>query len=173
MLKEMTGFGQTKRIAQSLHAGLVERARARVFFCDLAVADTIDGRFDMIAVHAWLLLKRLNDLQMRDTAQSLVDALFISFDEGLRELGVGDIGVGHRMKKIGDAFYGRLQAYSAAQADGDLATAILRNVYRGETTRVKEAGLLAAYLDSAQTTLATQTFSSGSVDFGKTPSLAD
>src|SRR5665213_3710295 len=106
MLKALFGFGGAKQLAPNLCESLGLRAREPVFFAALGVPDTIDGRFDMVVLHAWLVLERLRVLQMKDVSQALVDTLFTSFDESLRELGVGDIGIGHRVKKMADAFYG-------------------------------------------------------------------
>lgn len=166
MLKEMIGFGwrKARAQAQALHAALVQRARAPVFFRDLGVSDTVDGRFDMVVAHAWLVLSRLNDLGQRELAQTLVDTIFTGFDEGVRELGVGDMGAGHRVKKIADAFYGRLNAYSS----GDLAEAVLRNVYRGDVTRKSDAAAIANYLSGARKFLSQQDISA-EIDFGPLP----
>lgn len=164
MLKEMIGFGRSKARAQALHAALIERARAPVFFRDLGVTDTVDGRFDMVVAHAWLVLTWLNDLGQRELAQTLVDTIFTGFDEGVRELGVGDMGAGHRVKKIADAFYGRLNAYSS----GNLAEAVLRNVYRGDVMRKSDAAVIANYLSSAREFLS-QLDLSTEIDFGPLP----
>jgi cytochrome b pre-mRNA-processing protein 3 len=164
MLKEMIGFGRSKARVQTLHAALIERARAPVFFRDLGVADTVDGRFDMVVAHAWLVLTWLNDLGQRELAQTLVDTIFTGFDEGVRELGVGDMGAGHRVKKIADAFYGRLNAYSS----GNLAEAVLRNVYRGDLMRRSNAAVIADYLSGARKFLSQQDLST-EIDFGPLP----
>jgi cytochrome b pre-mRNA-processing protein 3 len=164
MLKEMIGFGRSKARAQALNTALVQRARAPVFFRDLGVADTVDGRFDMVVAHAWLVLTWLNDLGQRELAQTLVDTIFTGFDEGVRELGVGDMGAGHRVKKIADAFYGRLNAYSS----GNLAEAVLRNVYRGDLMRNSDAAVIANYLSGTRKFLSQQDLST-EIDFGPLP----
>jgi cytochrome b pre-mRNA-processing protein 3 len=138
MLKALRRLGDRKRLADGLFAGLAARAREPVFFLELGVPDTIDGRFDLLALHAWLVLERL--AAERDLSQTLTDIIFVQFDESLRQLGVGDIGIGHRVKKMADAFYGRLKAYGGAEDEGALAEAILRNVYRGDEARAGEAG---------------------------------
>jgi cytochrome b pre-mRNA-processing protein 3 len=109
---------------------------------------------------------------MKDVSQGVVDTLFASFDESLRDLGVGDIGIGHRVKKMADAFYGRLSAYGAATGENDLKGAILRNIYRGEAGHSAEAEALANYVDAARTRLSGSDLSSGTVDFGALPILA-
>src|ERR1700743_831406 len=133
MLKTLLGMNGSKRLATDLCASMNLRAREPVFFAALGVPDTIDGRFDMVVLHAWLVLERLRELQMKDVSQEFVNLLFVSFDESLRELGVGDIGIGHRVKKMANAFYGRLSAYGAAVEQGAMEDAIRRNVFRTES----------------------------------------
>src|SRR5262249_26909594 len=114
MLKTLANSRERRRTAGKLVSALVERARDPIFFTKFNVPDTIDGRFDMVALHAFLVLERLEAVGRRDLSQVLVDAVFTGFDEGLRDLGAGDIGMGRRMKKLGNAFYGRLNAYRMA-----------------------------------------------------------
>ena len=119
-----------ERIAR-LHAAVVARAREPVFFTAFGVADSLDGRFDLVALHAWLVLDALRRRELNDLSQGLTDALFIGFDEALRELGAGDMSLGRKMKNFADAFFGRLKAYGEARSEAELAEAILRNLYRG------------------------------------------
>ncbi len=165
MLKALRRLGDRKRLADGLFAGLAARAREHLFFLDLAVPDTIDGRFDLLTLHAWLVLERLSG--ERDLSQSLTDVIFVQFDESLRQLGVGDIGIGHRVKKMADAFYGRLKAYGDAQDESELATAILRNLYRGDERCGDEARRLASYAHHARAHLASSNIAD--LDFGPLP----
>lgn len=132
--------------ATSLCAAVSRRACEPVFYRDYGVADSFDGRFDLVALHAWLVLEHLQDAGETVLAQKFVDAVFARFDEALREQGVGDIGIGRRIKTMASAFYGRLRAYSESGDERELAAAILRNVYRGEPARVDRAALLAKYI---------------------------
>jgi cytochrome b pre-mRNA-processing protein 3 len=154
-------------LAQSLHADLAAAARRPVFFQDLGVADTIDGRFDMVALHAWLVLGRLAAAGRSDVAQALSNTIFIAFDEALRDLGNGDMGMGPRMKKLGNAFNGRCQTYEAAAGDETALTdAIVRNVYRGELGHEAQAAKLVHYVQAARAKLAGQDPATGTLDFG-------
>jgi cytochrome b pre-mRNA-processing protein 3 len=162
LLKSRTG----KSRGADLSAAIGARARAPVFFTEFLVPDTIDGRFDLVVLHAWLVLARLRELGMKDVSQGVIDSLFASFDESLRDLGVGDIGIGHRVKKMADAFYGRLSAYGASADEAALKDAILRNIYRGEAGHEAHAQALAAYAERTRALLGTSDFSSGTVDFG-------
>jgi len=143
MLKALRRLGDRKRLAEKLFAGLTVRSREPLFFLEFKVPDTLDGRFDLLTLHAWLVLERL--AEDRDLSQALIDTIFVQFDDGLRQMGVGDIGIGHRVKKMADAFYGRLKAYAAAKNENELAAAILRNIYRGDERGADAARELANY----------------------------
>jgi cytochrome b pre-mRNA-processing protein 3 len=158
-----------RALAERLLGEIVARARAGVFFDQLQVPDTLDGRFDLSVLHAWMVLERLGAVKNRPLAQQLTDLLFTSFDEGLRELGAGDIGMGRRMKQVASAFYGRLRAYRESRDEAALADALLRNVYRGAKDRKPEAAALARYAQGAATCLASCDISAGEIAFGPLP----
>jgi len=153
---------------QALYQGLTTRAREPVFFRALAVPDTIDGRFDLLALHAFLLLERLQQAGLGAEAQGLMDAIFVGFDEAMRELGVSDMGLGRRMKTMANAFFGRLAAYGAATGRSSLIAALAKNIWRGAAP----AGAperLAAYVERARAALAASDMSPGPMDFGPLP----
>jgi cytochrome b pre-mRNA-processing protein 3 len=119
----------------ALYAAAVAAARDPVFYTAIGVPDTLDGRFDLIGVHAWLLIRRLSC----DTppgpalAQAVFDAMFRDMDDNLREMGVGDLSVARKMKQMWEAFHGRAAAYDAAFDSADasaLTAALARNVWR-------------------------------------------
>jgi cytochrome b pre-mRNA-processing protein 3 len=171
MLKALRRLGDRKRLSEGLFAGLTARAREPLFFLELGVPDTIDGRFDLLTLHAWLVLERL--AAERDLSQALTDTIFVQFDESLRQLGVGDIGIGHRVKKMADAFYGRLKAYREAKDESELAAAIQRNIYRGEASAAQSAQVLALYATQARAQLADADIVAGALDFGPLPIPAE
>ena len=168
MLNLLRKSAARKDLGQSLERQLSDRARAPVFFVQLGVPDTMDGRFDLVALHAWLVLARLKQQALEEAAQALADALFVSFDEALREQGVSDMGIGRRMKAMADAFYGRCAAYGAALNASEMAQALARNVWRGAAVDDK-ARVLARYVESARATLAASDLRSGKLDFGALP----
>lgn len=172
MLEALKLRGERKRIAEFLCARISERAREPVFFRSFAVADTIDGRFDLVVLHAWLVLEVLKATREVALAQALVDALFARFDEALREQGAGDMGMNRRIRKMAGAFYGRLRAYREAGSEGELAGAIARNLYRGETSRLELAGMLAKYALDVRAGLVNLRLDRGQVDFGPLPAPA-
>jgi cytochrome b pre-mRNA-processing protein 3 len=135
-----------------------------VFFREFGVADTIDGRFDLVALHGWLALEHLKG----DAAQVLVDAVFVGFDEAMREQGQGDMGLGRKMRQFADAWYGRLSAYSGTKDTPSLAAALARNLYRGGQVDDR-AMTLAEYAIAAREHL--RYAPKGRLDFGPLPAL--
>ena len=116
---------------------IVAAARRPALYQALGAPDRIDCRFELLTLHAGLVLRRLAALGgVADAiAQDLVDSLFAHFDDTLREIGYSDIGVSKRLKAMGGAFYGRNAAYAAALDEAspdDLAAALARNVYGGK-----------------------------------------
>ena len=110
------------------------QARQPGLYSHFQVPDTVDGRFEMVALHAFLVLHRLKDAPppAAELAQAIFDAMFADMDLSLREMGAGDLGVGRRVKAMAQGFYGRTAAYEAALArpeDASLIEALRRNVY--------------------------------------------
>ncbi len=149
-------LGRKPDPGQALYEAIVAAARQPRFYADLGVPDTVDGRFDMIALHMFLILDRLNDSSLETARQSLIDTFFRDMDRSLREMGVGDLSVGKKVRKMAEAFYGRLLAYKKAAGESEeaLASALARNIYveRGG----EHAPALAQWVLSAQTNLAAQ-----------------
>jgi cytochrome b pre-mRNA-processing protein 3 len=168
MLNLLRKSGVRKQEAHRLYGELVTRSRAPVFFRDFGVADTIDGRFDMVALHGWLVLTELKALGRDAAVQALIDTIFIGFDEAMREQGTGDMGMGRKMKAFADAFYGRLSAYDGAADAEALADALARNVYRGAVTDAR-ARTLATYALAARDRLKKSL--PDALDFGPLPTI--
>lgn len=132
MLNLLRKSAARKRDGARLYDALVTRARQPVFYRDLGTADSIDGRFDLVVLHAWMALAALRAAQLGQAAQGLTDAVFVGFDEAMREQGAGDMGLGRKMKAFANAFFGRMTAYEEAGQDRQaLAQALARNLYRG------------------------------------------
>lgn len=147
-------------IAHTLYGAIVAQAREPSLYREFGVPDTLDGRFDMIVLHAFLFLNRMKTAteEQRQLGQDVFDAFLKDMDRNLREMGVSDIGVPKRLKKMAQAFYGRVGAYDSALSDPDpgaLAAAIARNVFPG--AEADEAGAaLASYCRAAASALANQ-----------------
>lgn len=139
------------------YAAIVAQSRQVKFYAEWGVPDTVTGRFDMISLHLALLLRRLKaEPEARDFSQLLVELFFKDMDRSIRELGVTDLGVPKKIKKMGNLFYGLVGALDPALDSGDVAAveAVLeRNVYGEPNTA---AGKLAAYLVEESTRLATE-----------------
>ncbi len=150
----------SKAVIEQIRGEIVAAARRPELYEALAAPDRINGRFELLTLHAGLVLRRLATLGgVADSiAQELVDSLFLHFDDTLREIGHSDIGVAKRLKTIGSAFYGRNAAYAAAldhSSSTELATALARNVYGAESGETRsKAEALARYVDSLEVDLA-------------------
>lgn len=170
MLMALKKSNKERELADRLHKAIIGRARAPEFFERFGVPDTLDGRFDLVVLHSWLALVRLREPALHDVSQKLTNMMFAAFDEGLRELGVSDTGMGRRMKKIADAFYGRFKAYDDAGDDETaMADALMRNLYRGNDKRNDAAQTLARYVFTAKDALAKCDPAQGELDFGPLP----
>jgi cytochrome b pre-mRNA-processing protein 3 len=164
----------------TLYGVIVAQARAPRFYEDYAVPDTVLGRFDMVVLHVVLAVRRLRDGNKRQSrlAQALFNAFCRDMDENLREMGISDQGVPKQMQRVGEAFYGRAQAYDAAlNADGEgvLAQALVRNIYAGVAAPRIAASALAHYVRNAAQDLASQpldAFERGEVRFPEPAPLA-
>lgn len=167
MLNALRKSKARKDAVEALHAAMVERARAPVFYAELQVPDTVDGRFDLLTLHAWMVLGRIRETGPNDLSQALVDRIFLGLDGGLRDLGVGDMGMLTRMKKIGDAFFGRLKTYEESATPEAMREAVTRNIYRG--TDNPHAERLARYALAARAHLSSGDPAAGGMDFGPLP----
>jgi cytochrome b pre-mRNA-processing protein 3 len=164
----------SKALIEEIRGEIVAAARRPELYEQLGAPDRLDGRFELLTLHAGLVLRRLSALGgvADGIAQDLVDSLFSHFDDTLREIGHSDIGVAKRLKTMGSAFYGRSAAYAAAldaSSSGDLAVALARNVYgaTGPETAPK-AEALAQYiasLDAALTAIPVEAFTEGRFRF--------
>lgn len=135
MFKRLFGLSRSpnEKIVDFLYEQIVAAARQPRFYADWQVPDTPIGRFEMLSVHMFLFLRRARtgNETVAAIAQETVDAFFTDIDHSLRELGIGDVTVPKRMKKLAKMFYGRAQSYTQALEAGDKAAlreALARNV---------------------------------------------
>jgi cytochrome b pre-mRNA-processing protein 3 len=120
--------------AVALYARTAEVARAPELFRSCGIPDTLDGRFDALALHAALVIDRLRREPDGDgLAQAFFDAMFRHLDLTLRELGVQDLGVGRRIKVMAEGLHGRALAYRQSMTGGPtpLSEVLRRNAYGG------------------------------------------
>jgi cytochrome b pre-mRNA-processing protein 3 len=146
--------------AYAAYASIVEQARAPDFFLRLDVPDTLDGRYEMIALHMFLVLNRLKAEHeaTAEFSQALFDAMFADLDRGLREMGATDMGVGKRVKEMAKGFYGRIAAYEKGLEGDDqtLSEALKRNLYGTVQPRQEAVATLARYMRRETQALARQ-----------------
>jgi cytochrome b pre-mRNA-processing protein 3 len=164
----------SKAVIEHILGEIVAAARRPALYEALGAPDRIDGRFELLILHAGLVLRRLSALGgLADAiAQDLVNSVFAHFDDTLREMGLSDIAVAKRLKAMASAFYGRNAAYAAALNDGsaaDLAAALARNVYgaAGHEPGPKAEALAhhVALLDAALARIPIETFATGRFRF--------
>jgi cytochrome b pre-mRNA-processing protein 3 len=150
----------SRAVIEQILGEIVAAARRPTLYQALEAPDRIDGRFELLALHAGLVLRRLAALGgLADAmAQDLVNSVFLHFDDTLREMGHSDIAVSKRLKAMGSAFYGRNAAYAAALDEGStarLAAALARNVYGAAGLEAAQrARTLAGYVTSLDAALA-------------------
>jgi cytochrome b pre-mRNA-processing protein 3 len=153
----------------SLYGAIVAQARKPSFYQIYGVPDTVNGRLEMIILHAVMVLRRLSeDAPMRPVGQALFDHFCRDMDGNMREMGVGDLAVPRKMRRIGEAFYGRQAAYALAFApphNRDLIAAFRRNVFSGRA-EIGEVARLASYCRAAARHLSAQNgFDRGEISF--------
>jgi cytochrome b pre-mRNA-processing protein 3 len=118
--------------AEGLYAALVAQSRQTGFYTALNVPDTVDGRFDSVLLHCFIVMHRLGhgDKDSRALSQALYDTMFVEMDRAVREMGVGDLSVKRHVRRMMKAFNGRVAAYEAGLADNALLhDALRRNLY--------------------------------------------
>lgn len=170
------------RAVADFYLTIAAQARLPAFYRDLGVPDTLDGRFDMVVLHVFLVMRRLKGqgAAAADRSRLLFEAMIDHFEKSLMEQGVGDSGVGRRIKTMARGIAGRIEVYDRALAaeDGDegdaaLQVALDNNVY-GTASEVppQRLAVLAAYVRREAAGLETQPLESlmaGEVRFGPPP----
>jgi cytochrome b pre-mRNA-processing protein 3 len=133
--------GKTRRSiagpAERLHASAVAAARDGKLYAEMGAPDSVEGRFELLTLHVILLVERLRAEAGAGEGlrQALFDAYVSHLDGAMREMGVGDLAMGKRMRKLGEAFYGRAASYAAAFALlpdlTELKSILSRTVFEG------------------------------------------
>jgi cytochrome b pre-mRNA-processing protein 3 len=145
----------SEHIVAKLYGTIVEQARRPEFFTSLGVPDTVEGRFEMVALHAWLVMRRLAQGGASAAAfnQALCDFMFADMDFNLRELGASDMKVGEKVKDLAIHYNGRVHAYNAGLAaaePGVLVDALDRNLYGSTLPDPAHVAAMAAYVRRQQ-----------------------
>jgi cytochrome b pre-mRNA-processing protein 3 len=154
MLWPFNHFGKpsvpSRGTIEAIYGMIVTQAREPLFYRDLGVPDTVNGRFDLLVLHLWMVLRRLRSIEGEGGfSQAVFDRFCDDMDANLREMGVGDLTVPKRMQAFGEAFYGRTAAYDLAFTSGrePLAQALCKNIFNGEN--IEKARQLGFYTETA------------------------
>lgn len=137
---------KTDPVTLKLYKACVDSSRRQAFYLNYNVPDTVDGRFDLLLLHVTLVILRLNE--NIQSGQNLFDMMFTDMERSLREMGVGDMSIGKKMKPMLAGFYGRAGTYKRALAEKNdelLSAAIARNVYGTTTAEAPYASRIARY----------------------------
>jgi len=125
-----------RHVAHQLYGSIVSQARQPGFYRTFGVADSIEGRFELICLHLYGVLERLAGAGATDTiGRDVVENFFTDMDDVMREMGIGDSTVPKKMRTTSEGLYGRLDAYACAMRSDDpnaLAKALSRNVFGSE-----------------------------------------
>lgn len=177
MLNRLFAKKPSRKTAKTLYAPIVEAARAPALYEQDGIPDTIEGRLESVMLHTALVIIVLRDgepdeLQLA-VSQDLFDTMFDDFDAAMRELGVGDSGIGKKIRFMAEGFYGRAQAYSDALSDEDpqaLVAVLARNLFADETA-ADRSGRFADYVRRSHESLCTQ--GAAALANGERPAFAD
>lgn len=150
MLEQLFGRREKKLAAATLYAAIMAQSRQAHFYSHWAVADSLDGRFEMLVIHAFLVIRRIKGSGEagKKLAQQVFDAMFTDLDRALRESGVSDVAVPKKIKAMAQAFYGRAAHYEEALGAADsqaLTQALTRNVFP-DADSPGDAAALGAYM---------------------------
>jgi cytochrome b pre-mRNA-processing protein 3 len=142
----LLGRGRYERTGFELYTASVTAARNPYFYAELGVPDTLDGRFDLVGLHAAMVIRRLRSLPPPGAAiaQAVFDAMFSDMDMNLRELGAGDVTIARNVRAMWEAFHGRATVYEAALEAPDpaeLEQSLARNIWRGAAAGEEPATL--------------------------------
>lgn len=158
ILDRLLGKTPARSAVRALYDGAVSQGREPALYERMGAPDTVEGRFEILTLHVILLIDRLDRLEPAEAhaRQALFDVYVHDLDGALREMGVGDLAVGKRMRKLGEAFYGRARAYETAfEALPDqtpLRALIARTVLDGAAR--SDPAALAAYVALCRAALA-------------------
>ncbi|MEO0636308.1 MAG: ubiquinol-cytochrome C chaperone family protein [Pseudomonadota bacterium] len=165
--------------ADSLYAELMEAARQPRFYASLGVPDTMTGRFDMLVLHVFLFTHRISDREaLRDLGQEVFDNFFNDLDASLREVGIGDLTVPKRLKKMANSFYGQVRVYAKPLEGGDqtaLAEALSRNLSTKDAENPIDTMTIAEYMIAADrhlNTISDDDISKGVISFPSLEAMA-
>lgn len=159
--KKLLGYRAKDDSPYLLYRQLVNQARCPVFYMDFGVPDTVEGRFEMVALHAVLTMRRLKNAnpEARAFGQRVFDVMFDDMDQAMREMGVSDLRVGDKIRALAEAYFGRIAAYEDGLTATDnalLYEVVARNVYGEASASQAQIAAMARYMRACDTFLSTQ-----------------
>lgn len=165
-------FSGTGSPARALYLSIVEQSRRPEFFVEYGVPDTPTGRFEVLVLHLFLVMHRMREeAGLAELARSLSEEAVLDFDRNMREMGIGDLSVGRKVKSLAEGMYGRFGAYTDGLqgGDGELSKALKRNLFSEVVPSDDVLAAIVAYVN--QETLALKAnpnsiWKDGHIDFG-------
>ncbi len=156
---ERFGSGRkTRKSAEKLLIAVLDQARQPVFYKKGGVSDSVTGRFDLIVLHAVLVMRAIQrDPELAALNQEFLNSLFQTIDDSFREMGVADMRVPRKVREAAEAFYGRLNSYEEAISQGGfepLEAALKRNLYGDQPPSDAIVHAFATYVIGSMGTLA-------------------
>lgn len=150
LFSKFTSQNTEKKQAESLYWRIVEISRDPYLYTDLAISDNIDGRFDSVLLHIYPLLEWMNNNGHYKMATEMLNIMINDMDRSLRQSGVGDPSITRKMRKIGEAYMGRVDSYKRAfdtlPEPTLLSETLFRNVYRSDERKEKTLTKLMDYV---------------------------
>ena len=165
-------FFSTSSSARELYRSIVEQSRRPEFFVEYGVPDTPTGRFEVLVLHLFIVMYCMREEDgLEELARSLSEETILDFDRNMREMGIGDLSVGRKVKSLAEGMYGRFGAYTDGLQNGDVALseALRRNLFSETTTSEEVVAAIVMYVKKE--TLAfkdkpASIWQDGHVDFG-------
>jgi cytochrome b pre-mRNA-processing protein 3 len=134
-------------MAEKLYWQIVDISRNPKIYKDFLIPDTLDGRFDSLLLHLFLVIHQLKHVNKTNISNQLLDFFIKDMDRSLRETGVGDPSISRKMRKVGEAYMGRMHAYADSIENTELLTkALHKNIYRQHPVSEKIMLQLANYV---------------------------
>jgi cytochrome b pre-mRNA-processing protein 3 len=118
--------------ADGLYAAVVAEGRQPHWYAQGGVADSVTGRFNMIAtVLSFVLLRLERESAAMQLGVQLTERFIDDMEGQLRQDGVGDTGVAAKMGKLVSLLGGRLGAFRDSFGTTEFEGALVRNLYGG------------------------------------------
>lgn len=150
MLNRILKRSNDVRNAHEIYGSIVTMTRAPALYSDIGVPDTLEKRFELLMLHMFIFLTRLNERKDDAAAlrQSLVDCFFEDVEATSRQVGVGDLSVPKKMRQMAAVFSGRMNDYKVAMSgdNADEGRALLKEIFDDGQTAALDVEALQSYV---------------------------